>query len=158
MKEQMMYWQGSELVLTPHRRYAKTVRKIIIVGILFLLLCLYLSVRFKDFWQLPLAIGLALTVFPILYSIGVVRMEVHIPKGPGMISYHISGLYRKNVLNKSEAMTVRNAVNGRTFIAFANKQNPYGNAYQISPFLSKKKVESFFTEEIMPLILQQLNG
>lgn len=158
MKEQMIHWQDGNLILTPNRCYIKLTRRIIVTGVLFLALGLYLEIRFADFWQLPLAIGLCLTVLPLLYLLMVVSQTITIPKGPGPIVFQVGKLYRKEIWNKQETELVRNSINGRLFLAISNKNNPYGKAYQISPFLTNKQKEIFFEQEILPIVHLQLEA
>ncbi|MBB6369670.1 hypothetical protein [Chryseobacterium shigense] len=157
MKDQMMHWMGSDLVLTPNRIYRKIGNRILIVALLFLILGLFLFIRLHDFWQMPLAIAFCLGLPTFIHKIAVVQQKVIIPPGKdGQIVFCIGNLYQCNVVRKNEAVIVRNTLNGRAFYAVADQQNRYGKSYQISPFLNRRKRAVQFEEEVFPVIRKQL--
>ncbi|UIR56692.1 hypothetical protein LZQ00_02485 [Sphingobacterium sp. SRCM116780] len=159
MKKQMMYWNNGNLVLTPNRVYNKIANNIFILGLLFLILGLFLFMRLNDFWQLPLAIGLCMGLPALIYKITVVQWQVIIPQGEDIpIVFRLGKLYKCHIYRKHEVDIVCNTVNGNTFFAIADKQNPYGKSYQISPFLNKQKTAFIFKEEVLPIIYEQLNN
>lgn len=149
--------RGNELVLTPNKLYNKAANRCIIVGSIFLLLTIFLAVRLGDFWQLPLAIGIALSILPLLYKLTIIQQEVVIPQGNAFISWRLGCLYQTMIWKKEEVEIVTHSVRGKSFYALANKQNPYGKAYQISPFLTNEEKALFFEKEILPIIQQQLS-
>jgi|GEM_PF-1863251 len=157
MKEQMMYWLNGDLVLTPNRAYVKTANRILITGILFLLLGLFLFIRFSDFWQLPLAIALCLGLPAFTYKVTIAKWQIIIsPSKEAPIIFRLGKFYKRNILQKNEAEVVHNTFNGNVFFAIADKQNPYGKAYQISPFLNQQKRAFVFEKEVLPIVYQQL--
>ncbi|MGG5210618.1 hypothetical protein ACQWU4_16960 [Chryseobacterium sp. MIQD13] len=157
MKEQMMYQSGSNLVLTPNRVYSKTNNLVLISALLFLVLGIFLFIRFNDFWQMPLAIGFCLGLPGLIHKIAVVQQKIIISQGPDAeITFHIGKFYKCNIFRKNEAAIISNTLNGKAYYAVASKQNPYGKSYQISPFLNRQKTALIFEEEVLPFIRQQL--
>ncbi|KMQ64815.1 hypothetical protein ACM46_11350 [Chryseobacterium angstadtii] len=157
MKEQMMYWQGGNLVLTPNKCYAPRAVRVIIAGLCFWILSVFLAVRFGDFWQLPLAIGSCLSVMALLYKIFSADIRIMIPAGEGKITMSFGGYFKRNFISKNETEIVQNSLNGKPYFAIADKSSPYGKSYQISPFLTHKKRCRIFEEEVLPVIQKQIN-
>lgn len=157
MKEQMMYWTGSDLVLTPNRIYSKTSSYALISALLFLGLGLFLFIRLSDFWKMPLAIGFCIGLPTLIHKIAVVQQKIIIPPGKdAQIVFCIGKLYKCNVVRKNEAAIIRNTLNGKPYYAIANKQNHYGKSYQISPFLNKHKRAFRKREQQLVLLLLYL--
>ena len=156
MNDHMMHWTGSELVLTPNKCNEKRTVRVMALGFLSVLLSVYLALRFHNFWQLPLAIGASSAGLAGFYKYFSADMELTIPKGIGEITFRFGFSSKKQIMKKDEALIVRNTLNGNPYYAIANKQNPYGKSYQISPFLTKKKRTAEFEENILPIIAQQL--
>jgi len=156
MNEHMMHWTECELVLTPNKCHAKRAVRVMALGFLFLLLSVYLALRFHNFWQLPLAIGASSAGLAWFYKNFSANMELTIPNGIGEITFRSGFTSKKQIMKKDEAEIVRNTLNGNPYYAIAHKQNPYGRSYQISPFLTKKKRAAEFEENILPIIVQQL--
>ncbi|KFF09771.1 hypothetical protein IW15_22180 [Chryseobacterium soli] len=157
MKEQLMHWQGGDLVVTPNRCYSKKTKAFFFVGLLLLVLAFYLSIRVGDFWQMPLILGGCLTVSATVYDLLAVRKQIYIPKDGSMISVQtIFG--KREIWNKQEVEIVGRSANYKQFMAIAHKSNPYGRAYQISPYLTKRKITALFEKEILPIIINQLDA
>ncbi|UWX61778.1 hypothetical protein N0B40_05725 [Chryseobacterium oranimense] len=157
MKEHMMHRMGSDLILTPNRVYNKINNVVIISAVLFLILGLFLFVRFGDFWQMPLAIGLCIGLPAMIHKIAVVQQQIIIPSGKdAQIVFCVGKIYKNEIFRKNQVTVISNTLNGKTYYAVASKQNPYGKSYQISPFLNKQKTALIFQEEVLPVIRQQL--
>lgn len=157
MKEQLMHWQGEDLVLTPNRCYSKKTKFLFFVGILFLMLAFYLSLRIGEFWQMPLILGGCFTVSATVYDMVGVRKQICIPKD-GIIIIVQTVFGKREIWNKQEIEIVCRSVNYKQFMAIAHKSNPYGTAYQISPYLTKRRRTALFEQEILPIIINHLNS
>ena len=157
MKEKMMYWQGSTLILTPNKCYAPRAMRAIAAGICFWILSLCLAVRFGDFWQLPFAVGACLLGMSLLYKTLSADIKVFIDAGHEEIemSYGLSA--RRKIMAANEALIIKSSLNGKPYFSLSRQNNPYGKSYQISPFLTSKKTCEIFENEVFPVITKQLN-
>ncbi|MCA6069189.1 hypothetical protein JI747_018635 [Chryseobacterium sp. RG1] len=156
MKEQMMYWQNGNLIVTPNKCYASKAIGGMITGLCFGVLSGYLAFHFQDFWQLPFAIGIGLMGIAALYKFFSADIRVLIPRNDAALVISFGIYFKRNIGLKDEMVIVQNALNGRSYFAIANKSNPYGRSYQISPFLSHKKRRKVFEKEVLPVIEEQL--
>ncbi|MBC9934289.1 hypothetical protein [Chitinophaga qingshengii] len=156
MKEEMCYWLGTELIVTPNRCYTKVVVRIVVTGLVFLCLSVYLAMRLGDFWQLPLAIAISLILPGLLYQFFNAARRIHIPAGRGVVAMSFAGYFKRSLIDKNDVDIVENALNGKAYMAIANKNNPYGQSYQISPYLTNARLRALFNENILPVIRQQL--
>lgn len=156
MKEQLMHWQGGYLVLTPNRCYNKKTKTFLFMGLLLLLLSFYLSIKVGDFWQMPLILGGCFAISATVYDLLAVRKQIHIPNGGSTIIVQ-TVFGKRKIWNKQEVKIVGRSANYKQFMAIAHKSNPYGKAYQISPYLTKRKITALFEEVILPIIINQLD-
>lgn len=157
MREQLMHWQGGDLVLTPNLRYNKKTKAFLVVGLLLLLLSFYLFIKVGDFWQMPLILGGCLAISARMYDLLAVQKQICIPKDGRMISVQ-TVFGKREIWNKQEVEIVGRSANYKQFMAIAHKSNPYGRAYQISPYLNKRKITTLFEGEILPIIINQLDA
>lgn len=157
MKDQLIFhWEGIDLVLTPYRCYNGKVKAFFCLGVAFLLLAVYLAVKIGDFWQMPFILGACFTGCSLVYDLAAVRKQIFIPCREGSIVV-LTVFGKKELWEKQDTEIVRRSTNYKPFIAIANKNNPYGRAYQISPYLTSKKSMLHFESEISPIIINQLN-
>ncbi|ASK28871.1 hypothetical protein CEY12_01550 [Chryseobacterium sp. T16E-39] len=144
--------EGSTLIIQPYINHLQRVKIFCLIGILFLFLALFLWFRFSDFWQLPTSIGLCLSLLSLGYYFYNIQMKVVLDKGNSEIYQLIFNRYRINKISFSSGTIVSRSLNGRFFYAISPKSNAYGNASQISPFLTKESKRLQYEQEVLPLI------
>ncbi|UIR54477.1 hypothetical protein LZQ00_09350 [Sphingobacterium sp. SRCM116780] len=145
-----MHWQGGDLVLTPNRCYSKKTKVFFFVGLLLLVLAFYLSIRVGDFWQMPLIVGGCLAISTTVYYLLAVRKQICIPKDGSMINVQ-TVFGKRQIWNKQEVEIVGRSANYKQFVAIAHKSNPCGRAYQINPYLTKRRITALLKRKFYPL-------
>lgn len=156
MTDKTIKRNGHELIITPNHCYTRQVIRLVVIGLLFLVLSIFLAIRYLDYWQLPLAISVSLIVPALLYKFLNADKQIHISEKDEAIYLSFSGCFKHEIVKKKDVQLVRNVLNGKPYIALTTQKNPYGRSYQISPFLTSQKSTDLYEEQILPAITQQL--